>query len=259
MQEKTISYKKTNISFTDIGRGNVVVLLHGFLENNTMWDAITPTLIINKRVISIDLLGHGKTGNLGYIHSMEEQAKMVKHILTKLKLRRYSLVGHSLGGYVVLAFVELYPENVRKFVLLNSTSLPDSLIKQKNRDRAISIVKKNKNTFIKMAIPNLFTIESREKHKNQIDFIKKEALKTTTQGVIASLEGMKIRKERSFILNNSIKNLFIIGRKDPLLDYNSLITQTENTNTITKELSTGHMSHVEDTKAVISTLVYFLK
>ncbi len=259
MTNKTYIYKNIKINYTSHGKGSVVVLLHGFLENSTMWNKIIPILSKNNRVITIDLLGHGESDNLSYIHTMEDQAEMIKSVLKHLRLRRFTIIGHSLGGYIALALAELYPENIKKLILMNSTALSDSVEKQKNRDKAISMVKKNKNTFIRIVIPNLFCEESRAKYIYDIEFIKKEALKTSLQGVIASLEGMKTRKDRQFILqNNSFDKLFIIGKKDPLLDYQSLIMQTENTNTKILKLSKGHMSHIENYYDLVDVLLNYI-
>lgn len=260
LQEKTCIYKNINVSFTDSGKGNAIILLHGFLENNTMWKDIVPILSKKNRVITIDLLGHGKTENLSYIHTMTEQAKMIKAVLDSLKLRKYHIIGHSLGGYITLAFTELFFNNLRGICLMNSTALTDSKERKQNRERAITMVKNNKDAFIKMAIPNLFTEESRVKHKQEIEFIKKEALKTSLQGVIASLEGMKNRKERSFILKNkNLKKLFIIGKKDPLLQHIELINQVKSTNTEVVKFSSGHMSHVENNLELKIVLSKFVK
>ena len=259
MQEQSFRYKNIHINYTSLGKGSVVVLLHGFLENLTMWHKIAPILAKKNRVITIDLLGHGKTENLSYIHSMEDQAMMVKALLKHLKLRRYTLIGHSLGGYIALAFAELYKENIKKIVLMNSTALADTPEKQKNRNRAIAMVKQNKDTFIKVAIPNLFSEKSRIDFKNEIDLVKKEALKTSLQGVIASLEGMKIRKDRQTILaDNSFEKLMIIGKKDPLLNYQILMEQIKGTNTKTAIFSNGHMSHIENFKELVLSLTEFL-
>lgn len=260
MTNLSFIYKNIKINYTSQGKGSVIVLLHGFLENSTMWHAITPILSKKNRVITIDLLGHGLSDNLSYVHTMEEQANMVKAVIQHLGLRRVILIGHSLGGYIALAFAEMYPDNVKKLVLMNTTALPDSLEKQKNRDRAIAMVKKNKDIFIKIAIPNLFCKESRITYKNAIEVVKKEALKTSLQGVIASLEGMKIRKDRSVILHNTLfEKLFIVGKKDPLLSFNTLLNQTKNTDTQLAVLSNGHMSHIENFNELILSLNAFIK
>ena len=154
---KHIFYKNTKISYSDSGKGGAIVLLHGFLENQKMWQELVPELSKKYRVITIDLLGHGDSGCLGYVHSMEENADVVHSVLSELRIRKAIFVGHSMGGYVALAFAELHPANVKGLVLLNSTSKADSEERKKNRDRAIKAVKKDYMGFIRLSIANLFT------------------------------------------------------------------------------------------------------
>ena len=259
LKNQSFTYKSSNISYTTNGKGSVVVLVHGFLENKEMWQDITPLLAKKKRIITVDLLGHGASDNYGYVHTMEEQAKMIKALLKHLKLRRVTLIGHSLGGYISLAFAELFPKTTKGIVLMNSTASEDNSDKKKNREHAIALVKKNKNTFVKMAIPNLFSEESRLLFKDKIEAVKKDALKTSQQGIIASLEGMKIRKNRELVLKNTPKKLLIIGKKDPILKYNELLLQAEKTNTPTAIFDKGHMSHIENLPDLQKTLLQFLK
>ena len=166
---KTTIYKNTKITFTDQGKGTAVVLLHGFLENQAMWKAFVPELSKKYRVITIDLLGHGETECLGYVHTMEDQADMVHHVLHELKIRKAVLAGHSMGGYIALAFAELYPDTMKGLFLLNSTSLADSDERKINRDRAIVAVKQNYTSFVRMSITNLFSENNRERLAEQIE------------------------------------------------------------------------------------------
>jgi pimeloyl-ACP methyl ester carboxylesterase len=255
-----IHYKSTRIYFTDTGKGNAIVLLHGFLENLSMWESIVPQLSKKNRVICVDLLGHGNTENLGYIHTMADQALAVKAVLDFLRLRRYILIGHSMGGYISLEFASLFPENVKGLCLMNSSALPDSDEKIANRNRAILAVKQNSKTFVRLAIPNLFAEKNKSKFTSEIDSITIEALKMSTQGIIAALEGMKIRKDKTKIYKTAkfpIK--LIIGREDPALDYNSLIEQSKNTKVITVTFPDGHMSHIENKNELIQVLQNFVK
>ena len=119
---KTILHKNTKISYSDIGKGTALVLLHGFLENSTMWDFYIEAFAKKHRVITIDLLGHGQTECLGYIHTMEDMADAVHAVLHELHIKKAFFTGHSMGGYVALAFAELYADIVKGIVLLNSTS-----------------------------------------------------------------------------------------------------------------------------------------
>ena len=255
-----LKYKNINIHFTSQGKGKAVVLLHGFLENLNMWQDIQKEISKKNRVISIDLLGHGKTDNLGYVHTMKEQAKMVKFVLNYLKLRKYILIGHSMGGYISLAFADLYPKNLKGICLMNSSALPDSEDKKENRDRAIKAVKYKPGIFVKMAIPNLFAEDNRNRFIDEIEQVTSEALHISTQGIVAALEGMKIRKNYTYLYRTlTIPIQMIIGRKDPALEYDSLISQTKNTNVSLVEFPDGHMSHFENNRELIHTLKVFIK
>ncbi len=254
----SLKYKNINLHYTIKGTGSTVVLLHGFLENVSMWDEIIPHLAKKNTIISIDLLGHGLTGNLGYIHSMEEQADMVKFVLDFLQLHKFVFIGHSMGGYVALAFVEKYPKNIKGLCLMNSTAMADDEEKKLNRDRAIQAVKKYPDTFVRLAIPNLFSENNKTVFADRIKEITIEALKTSQQGIIAAMEGMKVRKDRTSILQFSPFPLsMIISKQDPALEYQTLIDQTKNTSVLIHEFPDGHMSHVENKEDLITIFIKF--
>jgi len=253
-------YKNISIHYSSIGKGNAVVLIHGFLENSTMWQGIIPEISKKYRVICIDLLGHGKSESIGYIHTMTKQAEMVKFVLNHLKLRKYTFIGHSMGGYIALAFSQLYPTNLRGLCLMNSTALPDTEEKKIIRDRGIVAVKQNAKTFVRIAIPMLFSEKNRTFFTSEIKQITNEALQLSPQGIIAALEGMKIRKDLTSIFTNSQYPItMIIGKEDPALNYNSLIQQTKNTKVEVIEFPDGHMSHIENREELITTFLKFLK
>ena len=237
-----------------------VVLLHGFLENQSMWKVFVPKLVKQHRIITIDLLGHGATECLGYVHTMEDQADIVHHVLHELKIKKAVLIGHSMGGYVALAFAELYPNNVKGIVLQNSTSRADSDERKANRNRAIIAVKQNYSAFIRISIANLFSEESRERLVDIIEEVKLEALGTTLQGIIAALEGMKIRKDRRVILHfASYPIQLILGKKDTVLNYEENLEQIEGTQVQLTTFEGGHMSHFENQSELLTVLNSFLK
>lgn len=257
---RQIQFKNTNISYTDSGKGTAIVLLHGFLENQTMWNAFVPEFSKKYRIITIDLLGHGETECMGYVHSMEDNADVVHAILVELRIRKAVFVGHSMGGYVALAFAELYPDNVKGLVLLNSTSRADSDERKANRDRAIKAVKQSFTNFISLSIANLFSEENRERLQDKIELVKKEALKTPLQGIVASLEGMKIRMDREVILHlTPYPKMLILGKKDPVLTYEENMEQIEETAVQLVTFPDGHMSHIENKTELMKVLSEFFK
>lgn len=257
---KQILFKNTNISYSDTGKGTAIVLLHGFLENKGMWNFYIPEFAKKNRVITIDLLGHGETECLSYVQTMENNADAVHTVLSELRIRKAIFVGHSMGGYVALAFAELYPENIKGLVLLNSTTRADSDERKTNRDRAIKAVKQSFMNFVSLSIVNLFSESNRDRLSSEIESVKKEALKTPLQGIVASLEGMKIRKDREVLLHlTPYPKLLILGEKDPVLNFEETKEQIENTSVKLVSFPDGHMSHIENQDQLLKVLSAFFK
>ena len=255
-----LDYKNAAIFYTDSGKGPAVVLIHGFLENTTMWNLIIPELSKRNRVIAIDLLGHGKSDCIGYTHSMELFAETLEAVLKKVRIRKCVLVGHSLGGYVALAFAEKHPKRVKGLCLMNSTSNEDTADRKLLRTRANKMVHKNFSNLVRMSFTNLFSEESRIVFKDQMKNALSEAMQTPIQGYIAGQEGMKLRPNRNHVLaENSFKKLIIVGKKDAALDYKTSLEEVEKTNSKHVALPQGHMSHIENLEELILILKDFLK
>lgn len=255
-----LEYKGINIFYTDKGKGKVIVLLHGFLENSTIWKNFIPSLVKTNRIISVDLLGHGKTGCLGYVHTMELMAEAVLAVLKHLKIKQSIFIAHSMGGYVALAFAKKYPEAILGLCLANSTSQKDSPERKRNRDRAIIAVKQNYKSFVRIAITNLFRPKNRVLFSEQIRDIKNEALKTPLQGIVAALEGMKIRSDSLDTLKNaSFKKTMFISKNDPVLNYNELLEEAKKTKAEVAEFPDGHMSFIENEALFLRSIVHFIE
>jgi pimeloyl-ACP methyl ester carboxylesterase len=252
-------FKETTVFYTDTGKGSSIVLLHGFLENSTMWTEVVDELSKKNRVICIDLLGHGKTGCVGYIHTMEEMAEAVKSVLRELKIRRATFVGHSMGGYVALAFAEKYQNNVKGICLMNSTSQADSEERKKLRLRAIEMAKENYETLVKMSISNLFAENMRSQLSEEIEKIREEALKTPVRGYIAATEGMRLRENKEVVLQTIEKRLIIAGKNDPILNYTIVEEEAKKTRTSLIKLPNGHMSYVEAREELLKAITNFIK
>lgn len=260
MMQKSIIFKKANISFSDYGKGTAVVLIHGFLENAAMWKAFVPELSKRNRVITIDLLGHGNSDCLGYVHNMGLFAETVKAVLKYLRIRKCILIGHSLGGYVALALADKNPEKIKGLCLMNSTSNEDDDERKALRVRANKMIQTNFTNMVRMSFANLFGPKSKEIYKKELETALQEALKTPIQGYIAANEGMRIRPNRNSILaDNDFKKLIIIGKNDPVLDYESSLKEATSTNSEVVVFPNGHMSHIENSEELILVLISFIK
>ncbi|MCD6066529.1 MAG: alpha/beta hydrolase [Bacteroidetes bacterium] len=226
--EKHILFRNEKIAFSDNGKGRTVVLLHGFLGAKEIWKTTEEQLTKHFRVISIDLPGHGKSACYGYVHHMELLARAVKAVMDSLKLKKYILVGHSMGGYAALAFAELFPDNLKGMCLFHSTSYADSEEKKRDRTRAVRLVKADANVYTRTTIKNLFAIKNLNRHKAAIAFAQKIAARTNKRGIVSTLEGMKDRPNRDIVLNFSeYPVMMIIGRYDAILPMQSLLNQSE--------------------------------
>ncbi|MEI6020288.1 MAG: alpha/beta hydrolase [Bacteroidota bacterium] len=227
MLKKTL-FKNDNVSFSDTGKGRVVVLLHGFLGAHQIWEKTILNLSKSYRVIAVDLPGHGATPNFGYAHSMELMAKCVKAVLDSLRLKKYVLIGHSMGGYVALAFADLFPDNLKGICLFHSNAYADTLEKKSDRLRAIQLVKANKAVYTKTTIQNLFATKNLKYLKDEIAFAYQIAKLTNQRGIIAALHGMRDRPARDLLLGwLQYPIMLVIGELDNVLPYQQLLTQAE--------------------------------
>ena len=258
--QKSLTFKNANISFSDQGKGTAVVLIHGFLENATMWKNVVPEISKRNRVVTIDLLGHGKTDCLGYIHTMELFAEIIAAVLKALRIRKCVLVGHSLGGYIALAFAEKYPQKVKGLCLMNATSNEDTLERKALRLRANKMIANNFRNMVRMSFTNLFGPKSKTIFKEEVGLAVFEALQTPMQGYIAAQEGMQLRANRNHVLtDNSFKKLLIIGKNDPVLDFETSLDEAEKTNSAIVVFQNGHMPHIENKLELSNALKEFMK
>jgi pimeloyl-ACP methyl ester carboxylesterase len=219
-----------------------------------MWKDIVPALEKRHRVISIDLPGHGQSDSIGYVHTMQEMAEAVYEVLKQIGVRRVGMVGHSMGGYVALAFAEQFPDHVRSLVLLQSTALADTKQKKEDRLRAIELVKANYKSFVRKSIPLLFRPINRTRFKAQVSWVKEEALKTNPQGIIAAMEGMRLRPNRELLMKFPPYPVHIIaGEKDPRIPISESKYLSEISEFVRLRVikDCGHMSYVENLEETV--------
>ncbi len=248
-------FNQTPIHYTDIGKGPCLVLLHGFLLSSTIWVDLAPILSKKNRVIIIDLPGHGKSGCISETHTMEMMADVINSVLEEKKITKASFIGHSMGGYISLAFAEKYPSKINKLVLLNSSTEEDSTERKKNRDRAINVINNNKDIFIIMAISALFPKNKQTKHQKLIEHFTDEAKSFTIEGIIAAINGMKIRKDRTSILKSFQGDKYMIsGIEDPIISISSSEKVANESQAKLLKVNSGHMSINENIDEIIKIM-----
>ena len=236
--------------------------MHGFLGSYEIWQATIDNLSKTYRIIAIDLPGHGQTPSYGYVHSMELMAKCVKKVTDSLKLKKYVLIGHSMGGYVGLAFADLFPDNLKGLCLFHSSAYEDTTEKKVDRLRAIKLIRANKNIYTKDTIINLFSGKNLKYLKNEIQFAVKIAKKTTQRGMIAALYGMRDRQNREIIMGVvQYPIMMVIGEHDNILPSELLIEQSKliKNKTILYLENDGHFGFIESPIKTNKSLRKFLR
>lgn len=259
---KTTTFKKESVTFSDTGKGRAVVLLHGFLGSHRIWENTISELSKSYRVIAIDLPGHGTTDCFGYVHTMELLAKCVKAVMDSLRLKKYVIIGHSMGGYAGLAFADLYPDNLKGLCLFHSSAYADNDEKKRDRTRSVRVVKANHKIYTTEVIKNLFATKNAKYLKTEIAFAQKIASKVSKRSIIAALEGMKDRPNRDMILGMvHYPVMMVIGELDNVLPKDQLLEQTHliKDKHILYLEHDGHMGFLESPKLSVKALRKFLR
>lgn len=253
---------KTNIklNYRVVGEGYPVVFLHGFLESNTMWSSIIPKLKGIKAIL-VELPGHGDSPFYPYGEEMSirNMSEDVNKVLNELSIGKFSIVGHSLGGYVALDLKSIDEKGaIEKVVLLNSHPWSDSEAKKKERTRVVNIVDHNKLLFLNEAIPNLFRNPSN--FKEQVKIQLEEAVKMSEVAIIQALVAMRDRQEAMNVMNSLGQNCLVIqGKHDHLISYREMKTFTEKYGNLYYLIEkAGHMAHIESEEEVVEQIQNFI-
>lgn len=263
MTEKFIMAGTTPLHVCDSGVGEkCLVLLHGYLESMLVWEDFIPLLYKKVRVVTLDLPGHGISVVEGTCHTMDYLADVVAEALSALGVEHFTVVGHSMGGYVALALAERHPERLEGLVLLSSTPNPDTELKKENRRREIALVQSGKKELLARVAPAAgFAAENRARLKDWIEDLTEQVHVTEEEGIVALLNGMIERKDQNEMLRQStVKQLFILGRKDEYITEEVARAMVENhpQAEVAWLDNSGHMGFIEEPEHTAEALLKFM-
>jgi pimeloyl-ACP methyl ester carboxylesterase len=227
-----------------------------------IWEDFAKALEGEFLVITVDLPGHGQTGIFGPTHSMEFMAGIVKAVLTLLDVSSCVMIGHSMGGYVTLAFAEKYPGLLKGIGLFHSHAAADSEEARKNRVRTINIVYSNRSSFIQQFVPELFAPENAPLFSDEIEKLKQRALLPQAEGITAAIRGMMERADHTPLLRETrLPVLFIAGKSDPRIPLDLIFSQASLVSHAEILIlgRAGHMGFIEERDITLQTIRYFTK
>ncbi|WP_449389159.1 alpha/beta fold hydrolase [Chryseobacterium lineare] len=224
-----------------------LVLLHGFMENLSIWSDMEPHLSENFSLLKIDLPGHGQSDIIAEVQTMELMAEEVKKVLDHQNLQKVHLLGHSMGGYISLGFAEKYPEYLKSLTLFFSSYLADDTEKKEQRIKSYRIIKDAFPHYVRAGIPNLFNPNERDILEGKIETALEVALSTNNMGALASVKGMVERTDKKHVLENlDVKILVLAGKHDNAVKTETMIKHLpDRTNIKSYILDCGHNGHWE--------------
>lgn len=261
MKTKQLEYKGKRLFYRSIGEGPVVVLLHGFGEDGDIWKGQFALFSDNQLLIP-DLPGSGESEALDDM-SMEGLADAVKAIIdVEAGSERIAFIGHSMGGYVALAFAEKYSSSLRGLGLFHSTAYADSEEKKETRQKGIRFIEESgAEEFLKLSTPNLYAAATREQHPEWI----KEHLAATrnfsADNLVSYYEAMIARPDRTQVLRESKRPvLFVMGQHDTAVPLQDGLAQCHLPGVAYIEIlsQSGHMGMIEELNKANQILSQFV-
>ena len=264
MELKTFTYQSSKIFYRTIGAGKPVVLIHGFAEDGDVWKNQIEFLKNHFYLIIPDLPGTGKSELINDM-SIEGMTEVIKEIL-RFELHKFPLqgtegvlIGHSMGGYITLAFTEKYPEMLSSIALVHSSAFADNEEKKANRLKSIEFVKKNgAYEFLKAVITDLFTETWATNNQKIVDGQIEKSKSFTDEAIIAYYQAMINRPDRTHVLKSFPKPiLFIIGEHDKAVPFEQSMQQCylPDISYIHILRNSAHMGMLEETEKVNEALL----
>jgi pimeloyl-ACP methyl ester carboxylesterase len=250
------------LQYTDSGQGKTLVLVHGFCESNDIWKKFQTRLSAKYRVICPDLPGFGKSPIKVKDISIAYYAEMLKELLSFLNVDQCFMIGHSMGGYVTLAFAEKYPLMLHSFGLFHSTAFDDSIEKKENRNKTIQFIERHGvEMFAQSFVAPLFYAANRANLKSEIEMMTSIAAASSKDGVIEATKAMRDREDKTMVLKNTkLPVLFIIGKEDTAVPLEKSLEQCHipGNSTVHFLNNTGHMGMLERPDETIRIIEKFL-
>lgn len=262
MQEKMLNINANSIFYRINGEGRAVILIHGFGEDGRIWDEMVNSLEKNYRCIVPDLPGSGiseawESKNI----SIADYAEAIHQIVEDEQLKDFCMIGHSMGGYVTLAYADAYPQRLTGIGLFHSTALADAEEKKESRKKAIAFIQENGPLkFLQTSIPGLFAPE----HSNlqALKQLLDQASSFSGETLIQYYTAMMQRKDLTKVLvNSNIPVLLIAGIDDQAIPFEQSLKESS----LAAETHfhvlryTAHMGMMEEPEKAIDILANYLQ
>jgi len=240
------------VSYTDEGPDNapVIILIHGFPFNKSMWNKQVEILIENYRVIAYDVRGHGNSTAGTDDFSIELFVDDLLGLMDALKIDRAMLCGLSMGGYIALNAVENFPKRFGSLILCDTNCIADTPEAKVKRMISIENIEKyGVEYFANESLKNLFAPESFVTNKEKIDVVKEMIMETSVQSLSSTLIALSKRKETCTRLAGiRIPVLIMVGKEDKITPPEAALQMQKNIKRSILNIieHAGHLINIEN-------------
>ena len=206
------------IAYDDTGSGPAVVLVHGYPFNRSLWTEQVSALADRYRVVALDLRGHGESEASTGASTMKLMAQDIAALMDELQIDRAVIGGLSMGGYVTLAFYQLFPERVEKLLLADTRAQADTdEAKATRADQVQQILADGMTGIVNAMLPKLLSPETVSKQPEIVKRVRDMMMHTTPEGAVGALRGMAEREDQTARLTQiNVPTLIVVGKEDPI-------------------------------------------
>jgi pimeloyl-ACP methyl ester carboxylesterase len=226
--EKQFVFNGSQINYTLAGSGKCVMLVHGFGEDSSVWENQTTVLQQHFQLIVPDLPGSGKSSILKSEDvTINNYTTALSELLKAENIDECVVLGHSMGGYITLAFAEMFPDKLKGFGFIHSTAFADSEEKKDTRRKGIRFIQEHGSyPFLKNSTPSLFSEAFKKDRPEAVEALIEKGKYFSKEALIQYYNAMINRPERTDILRNSnVPVLFVIGTEDTAAPLEDLLKQ----------------------------------
>lgn len=210
---KTLAMNGINLAYTRGGNGVPLLLVHGFPLDSTSWNEVRPFLEDDFDVITPDLRGFGQSTTLETEYTVTDMADDLAGLLDHLGIKKVAIAGHSMGGYITLAFAKKYPERINAIGLISSQAASDSAERKEGRLKSAQEVAINGVSSMAQTMPEKLSANPRVQSLAR-DLISRQK----NAGVVGALKAMAAREDYlSFLKGCHFPIVLIHGDADTLI------------------------------------------
>ncbi len=249
------------INYYKTGSGPSLMLVHGFPANAQLWRYIYPNLSAHYTILLPEFFSESGAWMSNNSTSMELLANGLKDILDNEQVTQTVFAGHSMGGYMGLAFARQYPNRLKGLSLIHSSALADDAARLDGRQKSIKIIEQGgKSPFLRKMVYALFPEQFNKTYPEVAAKQLEEALNVPVESLLAFYKAIMLRDgSTDFISNVTFPLQYIIGQRDTLANIQKdLISDTlTNTNFVSVLQDCAHMGMLEDPQKLQSKLHEF--